>query len=64
MRKIRICPTINRQFHIISQFPIDKNSNFKLIIFAADEIGVTPSSPCFANATPRPDTNKLTIKST
>lgn len=50
--RIIICPRINIQFHITSHVPSDMAVNLQLITLATDEIGETPSSPCFVNATP------------
>ena len=51
------------QFQIMSQTPIVKKSNLILRIFATEEIGETPSSPCFVKATPTAEINRLIINS-
>lgn len=42
---------------IVSHVPKDRNVNFMLTIFATEEIGETPSSPCLVSATPIPIKN-------
>lgn len=49
---------------MISHVPKDNEENLKLIIFATDEIGDTPNSPCFVNATPKAAKNRLIINNT
>ena len=48
---------------MISQVPRLNAVNLQLITFATDDIGDTPSSPCFVNATPTPAKNNPAINS-
>ena len=52
------------QFQIISHTPSEKPPFVQLSTFATDEIGDTPSSPCFVKATPSAEKNRLIINKT
>lgn len=57
----KICPKIKIQFHIMSHVPREKEIYLQLSTLATDEMGDTPSSPCFVTATPKAAKNKLII---
>jgi hypothetical protein len=46
-----------------SHVPNDIDVNLQLNIFATEDIGDTPSSPCFVNAMPRAIKNRLITNS-